>query len=136
MSAKEEFVWQSPPGSDKPLSASEKASLAALNGPPRLDSKPTGKDAQPASAGKSSKTSSVSGHIVGGAVATRGQFPWQAVVSADNAYLCGGSLIAPQWILTAAHCVEGFVYQAFFGPVLNSLYIPVDSIFYSFHHII
>mgnify|MGYP000951280685 CR=1 FL=1 len=41
--------------------------------------------------------------IVGGEIAQPGQFPWQAFVSPNGAY-CGGSLIAPEWVLTAAHC--------------------------------
>jgi secreted trypsin-like serine protease len=41
---------------------------------------------------------------VGGAAATRGQFPWQVAIHIDSAYLCGGSLILNDWVLTAAHC--------------------------------
>ena len=41
--------------------------------------------------------------IVGGEVAQPGQFPWQAFVSPNGAY-CGGSLITPEWVVTAAHC--------------------------------
>jgi hypothetical protein len=34
------------------------------------------------------------GRIVGGQVATYGQFPWQALVTMDKSYICGGSLIS------------------------------------------
>ncbi|MCF7977526.1 MAG: trypsin-like serine protease [Chromatiaceae bacterium] len=41
--------------------------------------------------------------IVDGSDAQLGQWPWQVAVLAGN-YLCGGSLISPHWIVTAAHC--------------------------------
>jgi secreted trypsin-like serine protease len=44
--------------------------------------------------------------IVGGALASRGQFPWQVSIHIDNSYLCGGSLIRNNWVLTAAHCTS------------------------------
>ena len=43
--------------------------------------------------------------IVGGQPADPGEWPWQAMVL-PGPYLCGGSLVAPQWIVTAAHCLE------------------------------
>jgi secreted trypsin-like serine protease len=50
--------------------------------------------------------------IMGGFRATPGDDPWQAALllpGADNAPrqpFCGGSVIAAEWILTAAHCVD------------------------------
>eukprot|EP00063_Salmo_salar_P030861 XP_014005696.1 PREDICTED: transmembrane protease serine 3-like [Salmo salar] len=46
--------------------------------------------------------------IVGGNISEPGQFPWQASLHDQNQHLCGGSIISPRWIVTAAHCVYGF----------------------------
>lgn len=50
--------------------------------------------------------------IIGGDEADAGQLPWQVAViyntSAGN-YFCGGSLIGPTWVLTAAHCVTRYM---------------------------
>jgi len=46
--------------------------------------------------------------IVGGQNAAPHQFPWQVGIFMDNSYFCGGSIISDEWIMTAAHCVDGF----------------------------
>lgn len=40
-----------------------------------------------------------------------GEFPWQVAIlkrlgASDNLYVCGGSLISSNFILTAAHCIK------------------------------
>ncbi|XP_028840376.1 transmembrane protease serine 2 isoform X2 [Denticeps clupeoides] len=42
--------------------------------------------------------------IVGGDVAGRGAWPWQVSLHNRFQHLCGGSIITPYWIITAAHC--------------------------------
>eukprot|EP00794_Sanderia_malayensis_P015694 gene15694-17277_t len=44
--------------------------------------------------------------IVGGEDATPGKWPWQVAIYKDGTFICGGSLINAQWIVSATHCFE------------------------------
>lgn len=53
--------------------------------------------------------SACSMRIVGGSCTTQNDWPWQTALyfrlqNGSEAFVCGGSLIAPGWVLSAAHC--------------------------------
>lgn len=52
-----------------------------------------------------SRIDPVSPQIVGGKIATQGDWKWQALLKWNTSFRCGGTLIQDEWVLTAAHCV-------------------------------
>ena len=44
--------------------------------------------------------------VIGGSDAVKGAWPWQIGMYKYGNFRCGGSLISPNWVLTASHCID------------------------------
>uniref|UniRef100_A0A672HMC7 Peptidase S1 domain-containing protein n=1 Tax=Salarias fasciatus TaxID=181472 RepID=A0A672HMC7_SALFA len=49
--------------------------------------------------------------IVGGVDAAPGAWPWQASLHYNNQHFCGASLVNDLWLLSAAHCFPGNIFN-------------------------
>jgi len=57
--------------------------------------------------------------IVNGTEAAEGRYPYQTIIFPENAAgdtdMCGGTLIAPNWVLSAAHCFQSKIPIVYIG---------------------
>ncbi|XP_041127761.1 coagulation factor VII-like [Polyodon spathula] len=44
--------------------------------------------------------------IVGGTVCPKGECPWQVLLENSGLFFCGGVILHPNWVVTAAHCIH------------------------------
>jgi elastase-2 len=49
----------------------------------------------------------IDSRIINGQQAGLAQFPWQAALYIGSYFVCSGSIISEEWILTAAQCIDG-----------------------------
>ncbi|XP_065597738.1 transmembrane protease serine 2 [Cyrtonyx montezumae] len=68
-------------------------------------------------------STTIMSRIVGGSMAMLGQWPWQVSLHVQGTHICGGSIITRDWLVTAAHCVEG----QFSDPSVWSVYAGILS---------
>lgn len=58
----------------------------------------------------------VSCKVIKGKLVEVGKWPWQVSILYLGIYICSGSLIHHQWILTAANCLQRSVMGAHWAP--------------------
>lgn len=44
--------------------------------------------------------------IIGGEEAVPYSWPWQVSVQISDQHICGGAVLAKEWVVTAAHCFD------------------------------
>uniref|UniRef100_H0ZK80 Transmembrane serine protease 6 n=1 Tax=Taeniopygia guttata TaxID=59729 RepID=H0ZK80_TAEGU len=64
--------------------------------------------------------------IVGGMNSVEGEWPWQASLQVRGRHICGGTLIADRWVVSAAHCFQDerlaspFIWTVYLGKYLQN----------------
>ena len=63
----------------------------------------------------------LSARVVNGMNAAPHSWPWQVSLRVRGRHICGGSLIRPNWIVTAAHCVYRYPYPDGYTVVVGNV---------------
>ncbi|MFE5397168.1 trypsin-like serine protease [Streptomyces sp. NPDC056568] len=82
--------------------------------------------------GTEAPSGTVDPKIIGGTNATLAEAPWMVQLhyydpTTDEGYFCGGTLVAPAKVLTAAHCVYGLDWAQNGAVVAGTAQLPADD---------
>ncbi|XP_054450569.1 putative serine protease 46 [Pteronotus mesoamericanus] len=65
--------------------------------------------------------------VVKGKVVEVGKWPWQVSILFLGAYICSGSLIHHQWVLTAAHCLQRSIDPNQYSVMVGVQHLPENG---------
>ncbi|XP_011373741.1 putative serine protease 46 [Pteropus vampyrus] len=66
----------------------------------------------------------ISCKVVKGQLVEVGKWPWQVSILFLGVYVCGGSLIHQQWVLTAAHCLQRSIDPKEYSVMVGVQHLP------------
>ncbi|XP_015447170.1 putative serine protease 46 [Pteropus alecto] len=69
----------------------------------------------------------ISCKVVKGQLVEVGKWPWQVSILFLGVYVCGGSLIHQQWVLTAAHCLQRSIDPKEYSVMVGVQHLPENG---------
>jgi len=79
--------------------------------PPTRPPRPTQRP-QPPNPGQCGMPQVQGSRVIAGENAKKGAWPWQILLRYNGRGMCGGTLVSPNYVVTAAHCIDGKEWQA------------------------
>ncbi|XP_063244111.1 uncharacterized protein LOC134543168 isoform X2 [Bacillus rossius redtenbacheri] len=92
------------------LNNEDRPSTSKLDVSRKVLSHPASSGASPALSGVKQRRAdrAEEGRVVGGEASRPGSWPWVVALYKDGLFHCGGVILTPTWVMTAAHCVDRF----------------------------